>query len=155
MDFLQGENESKRFFHSGWDEGVVSTAIAYKNKGLGAVIMVNSNEGFAMLDEIINSIAIEYQWPDYFSPNRYDPVINDMEAKELTGKYYDGENNELRINHRENNLYLVYQNQEPIRISKTQDGKFRNELFNFSISISNDTMDLVQEQISKMYFKEK
>jgi len=78
-----------------------------------------------------------------------------VEAKELTGKYYDGENNELRIDHRGDNLYLVYQNQEPIEISKTQDGKFRNELFNFSISISTDTLDLVQEQISKMYIKRK
>ena len=82
--FLQGENESKRFFHSGWDEGFVTTAIAYKHSGLGAIVMVNSNEGFAMLDEIISSIAIEYKWPDYFSPNKYDPIINEAEAKELT-----------------------------------------------------------------------
>ncbi|MEO8210430.1 MAG: serine hydrolase, partial [bacterium] len=151
--FLQGENESKRFFHSGWDEGFVTTAVAYEKKGLGAVIMVNSNEGFAMLDEIINAIAIEYQWPDFFSPNKYNAIINEAEAKDLMGKYYDKENNELGINHTGNNLYLVYQNQEPLRISKTQDGKFRNEMFNFSISISNDTLDLVQEQISKAYIK--
>jgi CubicO group peptidase (beta-lactamase class C family) len=153
--FLQGANGSERFFHSGWDEGFVSTAIAYKNKGLGAVVMVNSNEGFAMLDEIINSIAAEYQWPDFFSPNKYDPVIDEPEAEELTGKYYDAENNELRIDHTGNNLFLVYQNQEPLRISKTQDGKFRNELLNFSISISNDTLNLVEEQISKRFIKKK
>ncbi|MEO6694106.1 MAG: serine hydrolase domain-containing protein [Ignavibacteria bacterium] len=151
--FLQGENESIRFFHSGWDEGFVSTAIAYANKGLGAVVMVNSNEGFAMIDEIISSIAIEYKWPDIFSPNKYNNVINETEAKELTGKYYDNENNELGINYSANNLYLVYQNQQPLEISKTQDDKFRNELFNFTISISNDTLHLVQEQTSKLYIR--
>ena len=78
-----------------------------------------------------------------------------VDANELTGKYYDGENNELKTNHTGNNLYLVYQNQEPILISKTQDGKFRNELFNFNISSSIDILNLVQEQISKMYIKRK
>jgi CubicO group peptidase (beta-lactamase class C family) len=62
---LQSKGDSVRFTHSGWNQGFVSTAVAYKKSGMGAVIMVNSNEGFPMLDEIIRSIALEYQWSGF------------------------------------------------------------------------------------------
>jgi hypothetical protein len=42
----------------------------YKDTGMGAVIMLNSNEGAAMLTEIERSIAREYKWPDYFPKER-------------------------------------------------------------------------------------
>lgn len=62
---LLGERENARFWHNGWDEGFVALAVGYKNSGNGAVIMVNSNEGFPMMDEILSAIAFEYKWPGY------------------------------------------------------------------------------------------
>ncbi|MBK8551857.1 MAG: hypothetical protein IPL53_12640 [Ignavibacteria bacterium] len=64
---LLGERETARFLHGGWDEGFVTMAVAYRNSGVGAVIMVNSNEGFEMMDEILYAIAFEYKWPGYVS----------------------------------------------------------------------------------------
>jgi CubicO group peptidase (beta-lactamase class C family) len=68
--FLSGKGGSVRFSHGGWDEGFVAEMTMYKDTGMGAVIMLNSNEGAAMLSEIERSIAREYKWPDYFPKER-------------------------------------------------------------------------------------
>jgi CubicO group peptidase (beta-lactamase class C family) len=39
---LEGQNESARFTHSGWNEGFLSTFKGYKNVSKGVVIMLNS-----------------------------------------------------------------------------------------------------------------
>lgn len=151
--FQQGKGDSMRFFHSGWDEGFISTAVAYKNSGKGAVIMVNSNEGFAMLDEIISAIAIEYQWQDFIPVFSKDASIDPDEIKKYKGKYFDSDNTEFTIDNLSNSFYLIYQNQNPLPITKKQDGSFRNDLFNFSIKFANDTLIFSQEQVEKVYVK--
>ncbi len=66
---LKGEGESAMFLHGGKNEGFVAMAVAYKNSGIGAVVMVNSNEGYPLLNEILNAIAVEYNWPGYVTVN--------------------------------------------------------------------------------------
>jgi hypothetical protein len=39
----------------------------YKDGGQGAVVMVNSNEGASLIDEILRAVAREYAWPGYFN----------------------------------------------------------------------------------------
>ena len=51
--FLESKGDSARFGHNGWDEGFVANFIAYRKGGKGAIIMVNSNEGYEIMDEII------------------------------------------------------------------------------------------------------
>src|SRR5262249_22335672 len=63
---LEGKDKAARFGHGGWDEGFVAHMQVYKENGMGAVIMVNSNEGFPIQDEIERAIAREYEWPGYF-----------------------------------------------------------------------------------------
>lgn len=63
--FLEGEGDATRFYHNGWDEGFVAKLISYKRGGNGAVLLLNSNAGFQMIDEVLYSIAREYGWKDY------------------------------------------------------------------------------------------
>jgi len=64
--FLEGKGSAVRFGHGGWDEGFVARWTFYKERGQGAVVMVNSNEGAPLIDEILRAVAREYAWPDYF-----------------------------------------------------------------------------------------
>jgi CubicO group peptidase (beta-lactamase class C family) len=66
--FLEGRGDNTRFGHLGSDEGFVAQAAFYKDRGLGAVVMLNSNEGQPLLGEILRAIAREYGWPGYFPP---------------------------------------------------------------------------------------
>jgi len=62
----------------------------YKESGMGAVIMVNSNEGFPIQDEIERAIAREYEWPGYFPEEKIvakvSPDILDTYVGEYVGK---------------------------------------------------------------------
>lgn len=64
--FTEGQGENARFGHTGWNEGYVTKFLMYKYKGLGAVIMLNSNEGKDLMFEIERAIARAYEWPGYF-----------------------------------------------------------------------------------------
>lgn len=64
--FLEGSGASLRFGHGGWDEGFVARIAFYEDTGKGAVVMVNSNEGAPLIDEVLRAVAREYAWPGYF-----------------------------------------------------------------------------------------
>ncbi|MCC8964847.1 beta-lactamase family protein [Bradyrhizobium sp. Pear76] len=53
----------RRFLHAGVNDGFVSLMTMYEN-GDGAVIMTNGDQGGQLADEIMRSIATEYDWPD-------------------------------------------------------------------------------------------
>ena len=65
--FLEGKGENERFGHGGWNDGFTCEMKLYRNFGIGAVVMVNSNQGSDLINEILNAIAEEYSWPGYRS----------------------------------------------------------------------------------------
>jgi CubicO group peptidase (beta-lactamase class C family) len=60
---VRGTAPHRRFLHGGVNDGFVSSMIAFEN-GDGAVIMTNGDRGGQLADEIMRSIAAEYDWPD-------------------------------------------------------------------------------------------
>ena len=60
---VRGAPPHRRFLHGGVNDGFVSLMIAFEN-GDGAVIMTNGARGGRLADEIMRSIAAEYDWPD-------------------------------------------------------------------------------------------
>jgi len=89
--FLEGKGETLRFGHGGWDEGFVAKALFYRERGQGAVVMVNSNEGAGILDEVLRAVAKEYAWPAFFEeekkPAAVAATILDGYAGDYTGKF--------------------------------------------------------------------
>lgn len=53
------------FSHSGGTAGFRSQLYGYTGSGQGAVIMTNSDNGAALIDEILASISAEYGWPEF------------------------------------------------------------------------------------------
>jgi len=62
---LGGTDQAPRFSHGGADEGFQALMMATLDSGKGAVVMVNSDNGVQLAQEIVLSIASEYGWPDY------------------------------------------------------------------------------------------
>ena len=61
-----GGSASNRYFsHGGVNEGFESLFAAYENGGNGAVVMTNAQGGSRLASEIMSSIAVEYNWPDF------------------------------------------------------------------------------------------
>jgi len=58
-----GRAPHRRILHAGVNEGFVSLMTMFEN-GDGAVIMTNGDRGGQLANEIVRSIAAEYDWPD-------------------------------------------------------------------------------------------
>lgn len=121
--FLEGEGEASRFGHNGWNEGFVSRFVLSKHHGYGAVIMLNSNEGNALLGEIEHAIAREYGWHGYFPDKIKADVLPDI-LKEYVGNYKATPGLHVSINLEGNDLSLQIQEQSPIRLSPESETKF-------------------------------
>lgn len=58
-------NGRPNFSHGGSNQGFRCMLFAYRDTGQGAVIMTNGDNGRALVEELMRSIAREYEWPDF------------------------------------------------------------------------------------------
>lgn len=70
------------FTHGGANEGFQCELVAY-DKGDGAVVMTNSDNGGRLAREIIGTIAYEYKWPDFAPKERKEITV----STDILGKY--------------------------------------------------------------------
>ena len=64
--FIDKRNSTTYFGHDGADEGFRAQMVLNKDKGFGAIAMVNSDNG-QILNEVIRGIAKEYEWDEYLA----------------------------------------------------------------------------------------
>jgi CubicO group peptidase (beta-lactamase class C family) len=62
--FLEKHGRAAYFGHNGADEGFRAMLLAHRERGYGAVVMVNS-DNVEIMREILRAIAREYAWEDY------------------------------------------------------------------------------------------
>jgi CubicO group peptidase (beta-lactamase class C family) len=92
---VEGEGESLHFSHAGATIGYQAFFIAYANKGQGAVVMTNSDQGLKLTDEIIQGIANEYGWLDHNQIVRTRVKVEPAIFQRFAGSYRDPETPEL------------------------------------------------------------
>ena len=84
---VEEKGRAQYFSHGGADEGFQAQLYASSNRGYGAVIMTNSDNGTKLMPEILRAIAAEYFW-DGFQVAPITPVK--LPAEDLAiyaGKY--------------------------------------------------------------------
>jgi CubicO group peptidase (beta-lactamase class C family) len=81
-----GSTARKYFNHGGSNEGYQSYLVAYED-GDGAVIMTNSDNGHALIPEILRAIAREYGWPDFAPPERTLTAVSPESFDRYVGAY--------------------------------------------------------------------
>jgi hypothetical protein len=108
-----GEEENFSFSHGGSNEGFKCYLVAYPEKGQGAAIMTNSDNGSTLYSEIFRSIAHEYMWSDFQPKEKalaeVDPAIYDH----YTGKYMLSRDVIVSVFKENNRLYLQAQDEDP------------------------------------------
>ena len=63
--FVEQQPDRTSFSHSGGNDGFRTLLFGYTKTGQGAVVLTNSDNGMALIEEIFTSIAAEYNWPDF------------------------------------------------------------------------------------------
>jgi len=85
--FVDKVGDLTSFGHSGGTEGFRAQLYGYTRFGQGVVIMTNSDNGAALIDEMLGSIAAEYAWPEFGVIEKAaipgDPAIN----RQVAGAY--------------------------------------------------------------------
>jgi CubicO group peptidase (beta-lactamase class C family) len=88
--FLAGPNgPSRRFIHTGRNAGYDAQIVGYKNGRQGAVVLINRNNNEGLVDEVLESIAREYQWPDFVpaTPQAEYRVVSEAVQSSYAGTY--------------------------------------------------------------------
>lgn len=63
--YVEDLGDRASFSHSGGTKGFRSQLYGYTQSGQGVVVMTNSDNGAALIAEILGSIAEEYGWPEF------------------------------------------------------------------------------------------
>jgi CubicO group peptidase (beta-lactamase class C family) len=83
-----GGAESDRYFtHGGVNAGFVALFVGYENHGDGAVIMTNAQAGGRLADQVMQSIAMEYGWPDFKPVVRSEVKVDPKILAQYVGTY--------------------------------------------------------------------
>ncbi|MEZ4862857.1 MAG: serine hydrolase domain-containing protein [Caldilineaceae bacterium] len=129
--FCNGKEDEFHFGHGGWDEGFVAQMRFYPNVGKGAVVMINSNEGHPLLDEILRAIAVADEWPAALPKEKTPVILSNLH--EYKGIYCSADGIQFQISVMEDNLLLHYGKQPPLAIFPASEVEFFNKAINADI----------------------
>ncbi len=102
--FIEKHGSATYFGHGGADEGFRAQLLVNRDKGYGAVVMVNSDNA-QIINEVFRSIAHEYQWDDYL-PAAIDPVpVDSKKLDDYAGRFQVNPDRVLTILKQDGKLY--------------------------------------------------
>ena len=84
--FSEQHGVATYFGHGGADEGFRAQLLVHRDKGYGAVVMVNSDNG-QIMNEIVRAIAKEYQWDEYLPQPREVVIVDAAKLNDYVGRF--------------------------------------------------------------------
>ena len=134
--FVRGEEESRYFYHSGWNEGFVAHAQFFPATGQGVVLMLNSNEGNDLMFDIGRAIRREFGWPGTLPTQKM--AVEAADVERYTGEYATEAGMELRVDAQDGKLRLQTAGQLPVPIYASTELEFFARVVNLTIVFHHD-----------------
>src|SRR5262245_644426 len=116
--------DSARFGHGGVDEGLEALFTAYCQGGRGAVVMMNANRAMPLAQELIRSIAREYNWPDYLQPERVLAKVDPAVYQKYAGLYQLDDGFKITMMVEERRLWAQGQGQSKFELLPESETKY-------------------------------
>jgi len=120
--FIEKHGAATYFGHGGADEGFRAQLLVNRDKGYGAVVMVNSDNAL-IINEIIRGIAREYQWEDYLPQAVEVAPINPSKLDDYVGRFLVNPDRVLTVTREGGKLYgepTASQRVELLPVSETE-----------------------------------
>ena len=102
--FIEKHGAATYFGHGGADEGFRAQLLVNRDKGYGAVVMVNSDNA-QIINEILRSIAREYKWDDYLPPLADVVPVDSNKLDDYVGRFLVNPDRVLTITKEYGKLY--------------------------------------------------
>lgn len=84
---LNGAGPAFSFGHGGSNAGFRSQLLYFPEAGVGAAVMVNSDNGGELIQEILYAVAAEYDWPAYTSRKIESIALDSAGLATVAGAY--------------------------------------------------------------------
>ncbi len=118
-----GDGDAFRFGHAGGNHGFLADLRLYPASGQGAAVMINSNQGWLLIEELLAAIGREYGWPTT-AQTTSDTSI----AARLVGSYRDNADRVFRIEQDGGKLVLRVGDQAPVRLTPSSNGALSSRI---------------------------
>ncbi len=102
--FSEKHGAATYFGHGGADEGFRAQLLVHRDKGYGAVVMVNSDNG-QIMSEILRGIAKEYQWEDFLPQPREVVSVDAARLNEYAGRFLVNPDRVLTVTQQSGRLF--------------------------------------------------
>ena len=140
-----GKEENFSFSHGGGNAGFRCFLVAYPEKGQGAAIMTNSDNGSKLYIEILTSIANEYVWnafqPEEKALAEVNPAIYDI----YTGKYLYSPGVIVTVFRENNRLYFQAPGEVPEEFFPESETDFFSTEWNMQITFVKNEEGVIEK----------
>lgn len=121
---IGGSTADQWFSHGGVNQGYESLFVGYDHSGNGAVIMTNAQGGSRIAAEIMSSIAVAYDWPDWKPTIRTQVQVSPTVLAKYVGTYNLFPNFDIVITIEGDHLMSQATNQPKFPMFAESDTKF-------------------------------
>jgi len=106
--FIEKRNGEKYFGHAGQDRGFVARYWGSFDGGNGVVVMTNTDD-MTLINEIINSVAIVYDWKGFYVPfmTLKNLVLSDAVLNSYVGQYQNTEESEGQFKLTKSSIFTI------------------------------------------------
>jgi CubicO group peptidase (beta-lactamase class C family) len=143
--FLRGDGAARTFGHGGGDEGFVCRLHAYRDLGLGAVVMTNSDREHPLIEEIMRGLAAEHGWPGYLPEAAAAAPVEPSQLDRHLGVYELRPGLRLEIERAGAGLALRAPGQDAIGLRALSATAFAAEAVDAEVTFDDDGLVLRQE----------
>lgn len=121
--FIDKRGNAVYFAHDGADEGFRALLMMNREKGFGAVVMANSDNG-QILGEVLRGIAREYNWDEFLPPVNEIISLEATKLDEYTGRFRVNPDRVLTIAREEGKLFATPTADPKFELLPVADGTF-------------------------------
>ncbi len=111
---LWHEGKDFRFMHGGSNAGFKCVLVAYPERGQGAAIMTNGDQGSNLYQEILRSLSDEYGWKDFKPTIKEVASVSEEIYESYVGTYELNKVRQIKITREGNRLFA-----DPIFVNPT------------------------------------
>jgi len=134
---LWGAPAQRRFGHGGDNIGYKCHTVAFLTRGQGAVVMTNSDDGYLVVNELLEMIEREYAWPTE-EPRRIVMMPEPASMDSYVGSYELREGNMIVVQRQQDRLELHIPSQPPIPLRSSASDIFFSDAVNSELRFSRD-----------------
>jgi CubicO group peptidase (beta-lactamase class C family) len=128
-----GQGDAFQFGHGGRNEGYVSSIRLLPARGKAAVVLLNSNRGFPLREEIVAAIGRYYEWPAAASVPKVVAMSSDVN---YAGTYRDPLGFTFRVAQTKGGLLLQFGAQQSLPLDPISPLEFAGDVLDLKVSFA-------------------